>query len=260
MAALYGSWDLPGALDLPAVATTLLNRAGGAGTPVGRACGAVAEAVARWGGHAYHSAKHHAEVATNVGVLAALSCRLGPPMLPAEQTLLLAAALSHDIHYDPAPRSLPRFTRETISADAMDAIAAKCGAADSDRHELRLLILATEPGFRSRLATLAVSDPGRPVPETLVPLAARPDLIGLAAMLSDADLLSSAGLTPSWHDVQRSRLERELGLSIPPASDLTFFDAVVGQDFLSLPGRYFRPNLDSIRQSVLLARAMAGAP
>ena len=72
----------------------------------------------------------------------------------------------------------------------------------------------------------------------------------LAAILSDADLLSSAGLTPRWHQVQRGRLEREIGQRIPPAADLAWFDKMVGGHFLSMGGNHFTGNLRRIRGAV----------
>jgi len=156
--------------------------------------------------------------------------------------VLIAAALAHDYLYQPGG---PRFTAEIASAAAMDSIAAECGVRPAERVDLSHLILATEPSFRRVLAGKAVD---HPVPERLQRLLARPDLTALAAVLSDADLLSSAGLTVRWSQVQRSRLEREVGHSIAPGEDLAFFDRIVGPGFLSVGGRCFNVNLVRIRQ------------
>ncbi len=240
MAALYRCWDQRGGLDLPALASCLLGPMRDA--PAGRTCLALADAVARWGGHPYHSAGHHAEVAVNAAVLAAL----GEPALPApDHALLLAAALGHDLHYVPR-QARPRFAAEAAAADAADAMAAACGLQQGERDELRALILATEPGFRRSLLALPPE-----LPPGLRPLAQRPALARLAAMLSDADMLSSAGLTRRWHRVQRARLERELLAPITAADDLVFFDRVVGDGFISPGGRCFTPNLHDIRRAVL---------
>ena len=108
---------------------------------------------------------------------------------------------------------------------------------------MRALIIATEPGLRLR--------PGGPLGAPLEATAARligqdsvdPALARLAAMLSDADLLSSVGLTAAWYHVQLARLESEAGKPHDPADSARFFTAIVGPDFVSLPGRVFSPNL-----------------
>lgn len=250
MAALYCCWDRRGTLDLAALAAGLLDRLGCADTPVGRVCRHLADDVARWGGHAYHSSAHHAEVATNAMVLAELAGRRGQPIPPHRRALLLAGALAHDLGYELVAGPRTRFAAEAASARAADAIGAGHGLAAADRETLRCLILATEPGFRARLADLLRRPGTSPeVPAPLRPLAAQPALAELAAVLSDADLLSSAGLTLRWHRVQLARLARELGRAIPPADDLRFFERIVGDDFLSPGGRLFSPNLARIRQA-----------
>jgi hypothetical protein len=254
MAALYRCWDRPGALDLVALAAGLLARLGCADTPIGLVCLRLAGDVAAWGGHAYHSSRHHAEVATNAMVLTEIASRIGQPVPPHRRAMLLAAALAHDIGYEPLPAPRARFAAETSSARLADAIGAGHGLDAADRAALRCLILATEPGFRALLADLPRRPGASPdLPAPLRPLAAQPALAGLAAVLSDADLLSSAGLTLRWHRVQLARLARELGQPIPPADDLRFFERIVGDDFLSPGGRLFSPNLACIRQAVRAA-------
>jgi hypothetical protein len=206
--------------------------------------------VSRWGGHPYHSAQHHAEVATNATVLADLMGRMGRPLPPDRRAVLLAAALSHDLNYELGPPRA-RFTAEREAAEAMDAIGGQLGLAQADRDDIHVLILATEPGFRPQLARLLrVPDANADLPEMLERLATRPELAGLAAILSDADLLSSSGLTLRWRQVQRGRLERELGHRISAAGDLAFFDRIVADGYLSAGGQHFTPNLLRIRQTV----------
>ena len=250
MAALYRGWDERG-VDLAGLVLCLLGPLGVATQPVGQACLAVAAAVAAWRGHPYHSARHHAEVATNAAVLAEVAGAAGTPVPPRQHGLLLAAAFAHDYLYEPGGE---RFTAETRSAAAMGAIAATCGMLPEERADLHCLILATEPGFR-RVLSGGLPCPG--LPEELAGLLARPDLVGLAALLSDADLLSSAGLSMAWHRVQHGRLERELGRRITADENLTFLQQVVGPGFLSAGGRFFDGNLERIRRA---CKHMAGAP
>ena len=242
MAALYRRWH-GGGVDMGGLVHCLAAPMDVAGQPIGRACLAAAAAVEAWGGHPYHSALHHAEVATNASVLAELAGFAGAPLPASQRMLLLAAALAHDYGYEPGGA---RFAAETASADAMDAMASECGVSPPERGDLRCLILATEPGFRRLLAG---APPQRPVPRPLEDLLGRPDLVTLAALLSDADLLSSVGLTEQWRKVQRHRLEREAGRRIAPSEDVAFFDHVVGPGFLSAGGRYFDEHLARMRQA-----------
>lgn len=242
MAALFRAWDSRRAPDLPALARDLLQPLGTMGQPMGLACLKAASAVMQWGGPPYHSALHHAEVALNATVLAELAAASGQPVPPCDRTLLLAAALSHDYLYQAGES----FAAEHAAADAMDSIARECGAGRQDRDDVRSLILATAPGFRATLANPAVL-PDHPVPELLRRVLAQPRLAGLAALLADADLLSSAGLCVRWQQVQHARLEREMGRVMSHRDDLAFLDHLVGPSFLTAPGRWFGPNLTRIR-------------
>src|SRR5579875_3324295 len=89
MAALYRRWQRSGGPDLPRLTEALLHHIGvPADTPLGATCREAALAVSRWEGGAYHSARHHAEVATNAIVLATIDARLGG-RLPAHDLGLL---------------------------------------------------------------------------------------------------------------------------------------------------------------------------
>ncbi len=174
---------------------------------------------------------------------------LGKPVGKDAIALLLAACLGHDLHYLPSI-ARERFAAEHIAAEAVDAIAADAGCTAADRHAIRALIIATEPGLRLR----AGGPLGLPLDLTAAQLLhARPvdpALAGIAAILSDADLLSSVGLTVAWYRVQQARLEDEAGRRYPAVESLRFFRDIVGPDFLSAPGRVFSRNLAAIRRSV----------
>jgi hypothetical protein len=248
IAALYESWQDGAMPDMPALACALLRRHGiAADSPLARTCIGAAGAVAAWGGLPYHSALHHAEVATNAMVLVELADRLGQKVDAHATALLLAACLSHDLHYR-ASVARERFAAESVSAAALDQIAAACGCGDADRQALHALVIATEPGLRLR--------DGGPLGLPLDPAAARllgrqsvePELAALAAILSDADLLSSVGLTVGWYRVQQSRLEREADRPYDAGESTQFFTEIVGPDFLSAPGRVLSANLAAIRR------------
>jgi hypothetical protein len=249
MAALYAHWDRAHLPHLPAVAASLLNRNGVVlDGPVAHTCMAAAEAVAAWGGLPYHSATHHAEVAVNAMVLVELAARQGQPVDSQARALLLAACLGHDLNYLPSV-ARDRFAAEHVSAEALDAMAMAAGCDAADRQAIRTLIIATEPGLRLRA--------GGPLGTPLDPVAAQllhasavdPALAALAQILSDADLLSSVGLTTAWYRVQQQRLEREAGRPYACGESERFFSDIVGPDFLSAPGRVFSANLGVIRQA-----------
>jgi hypothetical protein len=250
MAALYACWQHGALPDLEALADDLLRRnAIPPDGPLARTCRGAARAVAAWGGLPYHSAGHHAEVATNAMVLVALAERMGQEIDQRGRGILLAACLAHDLHYLPS-LACHRFAAEAEAAEALDAIAAASGCSAEDRHGIRALVIATEPGLRLRS--------GGPLGTPLDPMAAQligaasvdPALAGLAAILSDADLLSSVGLTVSWYRVQQTRLERETGQKQSPQVSCRFFRDIVGPDFLSQPGRLFAANLAAIRRTI----------
>ncbi len=250
MAALYATWQRGGLPDMAAFAAQMLRRNGiGPDGPVARTCVAAARAVAAWGGLPYHSATHHAEVTTNAMVLVELMHRSGRTIERRPAALLLAACLSHDLYYSPAVARV-RFAAEHASAEALDALAAQAGCDAADRQAMRALVIATEPRLRLR--------PGGPLGAPLEARAARllgrasvePDLAALAMILSDADLLSSVGLTVGWYRVQETRLEQEAERPAEAGDGERFFTDIVGPDFLSEAGRVFSPNLGAIRRTV----------
>ena len=254
LTAVYSRWDRQDRIDLVSLARGFLDRLGRSEDALGCTCVEAAQAVTRWGGHEFHSARHHAEVATNTMLIAELAGALGRPVESHDALLLLASALAHDLYYDPPAGP---FRAEAKSACALTDIAECCGVSGDDRRALSCLILATEPSFRTKLRELqtgACND--CEVPELLEPIMTQPALLALAAMLSDADLLSSAGLTLQWHRVQVTRLERERGRRMGAADDAEFLDQIVGPGFLSAGGRYFDPNLARIRAELNGRRAV----
>ena len=252
MTALYGHWERIGGPDLVRLTEALIAHIGlAADTPIARTCLGAAAAVRQWQGCAYHSARHHAEVATNAMVLAAISARRGCHTPPHDLGILLAAALAHDIDLEPSTAKQVRFAAESKSAAALDAIAASCGVGDNDRNAMHILVMATEPHSRAAIAALLAGRDGGEgaLPDPLTGLATDPRLLRLAGLISDADLLSSAGLTKAWTRVQEQRLEREINAPIADAEWHDFFDTIVGRDFLSRGGQHFAANLAHIRTS-----------
>jgi hypothetical protein len=256
MVGLYQSWDGLAGLDLPAITAGFLGRLERIDSPIGKTCLQIAAELERWGGYAYHSARHHAEVATNAMILTELVVAPANTFSQEQRAILLAGCLAHDIYFAPASGPRLRFEAERKSADILDAAALRCGVPAPDRATLRRLVLATEPEFRSRLSALLRGEADFATDAELRIPAGEPAMAAMAAALSDADLLSSAGLTLEWHLKQRSRLEQEFGRLISPAEDLKFFEQIVGPNFLSPGGQVFSSNLARIREAVRHANAI----
>jgi len=71
----------------------------------------------------------------------------------------------------------------------------------------------------------------------------------MAAILRDADIMPSAGLTLRDCDRYSRLIERELGLapmSLGPTQTETFFGAVLHRRFVSPPGQLFQSRLDAL--------------
>jgi hypothetical protein len=251
LTAEYAQWLNSSSIDLVALADAFNRSVTVSNTPICQACLQVAEAVMKWGGHPYHSVCHHAEVATNAMVIGEIAGRLNKPLHPHQRSLLLAASLAHDLYYDPSRTDAEPFQLEAASARALDGIAEQCRVHPQDRAILTSLILATEPSFRSelRLKFNGRVFPAK-LPDGLEPIVTRPDITELAAMLSDADLLSSAGLTLQWHQIQTLRFEHETGSRLSPSADLQFLNSVVGPGFLSAGARHFDSNLANLRATI----------
>lgn len=256
LTATYRHWDRQGDAGLVELTQRFVDQLGAGRDMLGHSCLEAAKAVTRWGGYPYHSTRHHAEVAANVMVITSIARRRGEKVRTRSRLLALTASLAHDLFYDPARTGAPPFEQERVSAQALDAIAERCGVSIGDRQILSCLILATYPGFRGELREILAGRRCRsPLPAPLNSIEQRPGLADLAAILSDADLLSSVGLTEQWHDVQRRRLEQETGCRIRAKDDATFIDLIVGNRFLSPGAQYFDNNLARIRAAISEAAA-----
>lgn len=242
LALRYARWDRGGA-DLVAEARGLLEWAapGDATGALARSCIAVAETVAAWGGHPYHSATHHAEVATNATMLAGMGEK---PVRGRDMLLLLCAALGHDLLFDPRAPHRP-FLREAAAAGAVGSIMDSCGADAADRQAVATLVLATELSARPAVRAAAEGS-AEGLPPCLAGLA-DPGMARLAATLSDADLLCSAGLSEEWTETMSRRLAAENGRDLAPEAVLRFLEHSVGDGFATEAGRWFDPNLERIK-------------
>lgn len=220
-----------------------------------RAAGDAADASGQ--ANAYHNPAHTRAVVVAWGVLAALHaalCRASAdrrsaaelPSLRARAVAIgLLAALGHDLDHDGRGNVDPRtggatpFRLENIAAARTAAILNEAGAAGLEP-AVTACILATETegGYG------ALRDPALRVGR-LAPLAT-PSCWLAAAMLRDADLVSSAGLSEAAFATQAALLSAELGPAgaVPPA---IFFGRIAADGFMSPAGRLFNPRFQALR-------------
>ena len=174
-----------------------------------------------------------------------------------DHALLLGccAAFGHDLLHDgtvnevPAEDGVPRhvpFRLELRAAERAELILRHAGAVAHDVMALRCLILVTDPNsgydvLERALRGEDVSDIRREFKRLSDPL-----LLEMAAILRDADILPSAGLSPDDHDRNSEALATELHLPPPglgPKGAEHFLNTMLRGRFLSAAGSVYAPQL-----------------
>lgn len=217
---------------------------------------------------AFHDARHTREVLANAIWLAAAEARLPPE----EHALLLIAAVTHDIGHDGGTNT---------RADAMGTIAyrpclmedralgfvlplaERAGAPAEWLRDLRVMVRQTDIARRGALASL---DAGTAPPVNTIPeaeaewLRARPMVLCATALLADADVLASAGLSLRAQRQHQLRLAREWGRPARDADGLAFLRELLGGRFITVSARQLEPNLRRIERGLAgSGRGVAGA-
>ncbi len=269
---------LPGALPSPRQAADELLAAFEAAAqwarPVGRTCAMVANAIgvpldacdeavhrasltiARaiddqhvfFDRHEYHNRQHFCEVVLTAQFL----CRLHRlPVRDARRVML--AAIVHDLEHDGAAGTAFVFERRSITRAA--PFLARAGVDETEYRVLAALVLATDPaqGVAVAMRSRRWHDGGgasgaieAPVPE-LRGLVDSASLSHAAAVLCEADVLPSVGLSLAHALRLQDRLAREWGCTLQPADKARFIDQVVAAGVI---GDYFLPNVLAIRQAL----------
>ena len=210
--------------------------------------------------NAYHNPGHTRDVAIAWICLAALHDHLAatrPGLSPTSEPLRAAgiiAALGHDLLHEGNRRRKPRgarqdrpFRLEAMAAGRTAAIIAASGVAEPTGRFVSAAIIATEPvhGY----AAIAEAERGAvPDGHPALPALADPGCRLVAAMLRDADIMTSAGLTAAEHARQAEQLTREIGANCGSAKGSErFFSATVGKGFSSPAGALFTPQLNALR-------------
>jgi hypothetical protein len=214
--------------------------------------------------NSYHNPQHFLEVGLLWLNLAVAEDRArtaaGKPPLFSPHVLLLGccAAFGHDVLHDGGANDAvgldgmvtrEAFRLELRSAETCAGILRKHAASEEDIAAIRCLILVTDPqdGYDALEEALQGRDASAIRPEFTA--LTDPLLREMAAILRDADILPSAGLTPEDHDRTGEALEEELGLAPPglgPAGTAHFLGVRLRGRFLSEAGRAFNPQLAAL--------------
>lgn len=236
-----------------------------------------------YGGHGnpFHNRTHMLEVLVSAAVLLAVHEQRGfePGFTPFEKTLLLTAALGHDIGHDgrgngmgAERKPLLNEMRSLLLAD--DIIAPHYGPGRRADYEedftlYRALLTSTDIGGGANSpanifnATAAYNHTGQNEPVAATPqdqyflelIEVYPHLAELSALLQDADLLPSTGATAEWVRRQERSLSLELLSRQMPDGDVNWKDALWFRENLgtpkSLAGATFTPNRAEVNAYLL---------
>ena len=203
--------------------------------------------VGAGGANPYHNAQHFCEV-----VLSALYLSLLAGVAAREKGELLAAALVHDFHHDGGTNANVPFRLERLSAEAASPYLEAAGVPMDVQARIRAMIFSTEVSVGARFARechlhFAASGP-RPslsgIPAPLAPLADDAGLALQSVIVGEADVLSSAGLTVQYGELQQEKLAEEWKKPLGADHKVRFLNQVF-QDFTV--GHFFSPNLRALR-------------
>jgi len=205
--------------------------------------------VGAGGANPYHNAQHFCEV-----VLSALYLSLLAGVASKEKGELLVAALVHDFHHDGRTNLNVPFRLEKLSAQATSPYLEAAAVPLDVQARITAMIFATEVSVGTRFARechlhFAAGGP-RPslsgIPAPLAPLAGDAGLALQAVIVGEADVLSSAGLTVQYGELQQEKLAEEWRQPLGADHKVKFLNQVF-QDFTV--GHFFSPNLRALKSA-----------
>ena len=220
--------------------------------------------------NAFHNPNHAREVGVIWFNLALANDRLAEtgesPCRLTERELLIGAcaAFAHDIGHDGATNTAVAIGLDGIKHNVrvpfrLETVAANCAcdilrSQNTDPHEVsavRAMILSTDinDGYHVLDAALGIGAQPPPEPNPNFAIFSDASVRLMAAMLRDADIMLSAGLTLQDFDRYSRLIEIELGLapiSLGPTEAEKFFRAVLKGRFVSQAGQLFQPRLDAL--------------
>jgi hypothetical protein len=197
----------------------------------------------------YHNRVHFCEVTLGAHFLGRA---LG--LTPEQHTELVVAAAIHDLGHDGGSNEGEPFRMERRSLVHARPYLTRTGMPEKSLERLEALLLATDivnglPRARAwfRYHASQGPKPSGPEPDPAFGLMVRaPDLARSAVLLTEADALSSAGLTAARAALQEERLAAERGWTPGPCDKLRYLDAVFPKGFLL--AEQFNPNLEKLRR------------
>ena len=238
---------------------------------LGRALFDVCEQAERSGtANAFHNPDHSRDVGVIWFNLALVNNRLAEtgvsPCRLTDRELLVGAcaAFAHDIGHDGAANTKVAIGLDGIEHDVrvpfrLETLAANCAcnilrSYNADPLELsavRAMILATDvnDGYHALDVALGINTQVPAAPNSHFAAFSDGKVRMMAAMLRDADVMPSAGLTLRDFDRYSRLIEAELGLapkSLGPVQAEKFFCGVLRGRFVSRPGQLFQPRLDAL--------------
>ena len=223
----------------------------------------------------YHNARHTREVVADAIWLAAATPELGA----GDRALLYLAAAVHDLGHDGGTnertdrhgrrRWIPGFLEDRSLALILP-VARRAGVAAARCEDLATMVRQTDIVARPALTALhdvvlggagggGADGDGRrldaPADKGLARLRSRPGVLRTAALLADADVMASAGLSRASQKLQDSRFAAERGIATTPDGTLLFLDRMLGGRFITAVGRRLDPNLARLRVAIAAASA-----
>jgi hypothetical protein len=205
--------------------------------------------VGAGGANPYHNAQHFCEV-----LLSALYLSLLAGIAPRERAEVLVTALVHDFHHDGTKNMSATFRLERLSAEAAAPYLEAAGVPPEVRARVAAMVFATEVTVGTRVAREchlhfsagAPSPSLSGIPAQLALLATDASAAMEAVIVSEADVLSSAGLTVHYGELQQQKLSAEWKQPLGADHKLKFLNQVF-QDFTI--GRFFSPNLRALKDA-----------
>ena len=265
----YTARDYP---SIPAILAASMDRLGcGPDRPIRRAAMTASVLASVPCANTYHNVNHAREVVCSAVWLseanAALAAEGRPGALtlsPEDDSLLLLLAAMHDIGHDGGTnvrieggaRYRVPYRLEDRSFALMHPVLRRAGFHHAELSEIRAIIRSTDAAVRPavrRLTEHMLHDGSacNGVPPELDLIGRSNRLAMITALLADADILSSAALTPEYQRVQNGRLEGELSAVLCCNDVLAFLDRVVGGELATAAGRLLDENFQRIRAAVV---------
>jgi hypothetical protein len=205
--------------------------------------------VGAGGANPYHNAQHFCEV-----LLSALYLTLLAGVGDRARAEILVTALIHDFHHDGTKNMNATFRLEKLSAEAAAPYLEVAGVSPDVRARIAAMVFATEVTVGTRFARdchlhFSAGAPApslSAIPAPLALLATDARLALEAVIVAEADVLSSAGLTVQYGELQQEKLAREWQQTLGADHKLRFLNQVF-QDFTI--GRFFSPNLRALKSA-----------